>query len=420
MPTDPIRQAVVLVGGRGSRLADLTLQIPKPLLPIDGDRVFLDYIMELIARHGYTDIVLLAGYLGEQVERRYTARTIGEATIRVLREPAPLGTGGALTVAREILDDAFVLMNGDALFDINLRALEVEARTGGALATLALKAVDDASRYGRVIMEDGRIVAFLEKDVRVRGPGTINGGVYVLQRGLLDLIGRTPCSIERDVFPRLAERDDLRGRAFEGYFIDIGTPESLARGRRELPENRVRPAAFLDRDGVLNIDRGYTHRPEDLHLVPGAAEAVRRLNDLGYLVLVVSNQAGIARGYYSISDAVLFNQALQARLACEGAHIDRFYISPYHPDGTVPAFATDHEDRKPNPGMLRRAFAEWPIAKAGSFLIGDKATDIEAAERAGLRGFLLAGGRLDDMVETTLISLGTPRRRDSDCGVSES
>ena len=138
------------------------------------------------------------------------------------------------------------MMNGDAFFDINLRALEQASRPDGAMATLALRSVPDASRYGRVIEEQGRVVAFLEKDSRRPGPGVINGGIYVLRREILDLVRDLPCSLEQDVFPALVERGQIRGCEFDGYFLDIGLPETLEQGHIELPSVRARPAAFLD------------------------------------------------------------------------------------------------------------------------------------------------------------------------------
>ena len=245
--SEPIRQALILAGGRGTRLGAITEAIPKPMLRIAGDKPFLDYLIEMIERHGYEDILLLGGYLGEVLEAAYDGRRIGRAKLRVLREKAPLGTAGALTIARETLDPRFLMMNGDAFFDINLRALEQAALEGGAMATLALRSVPDAARYGRVIEEQGKVVAFLEKDPSRPGPGIINGGIYVLKREILDLVSALPCSLEQDIFPTLVERGQIRGKAFDGYFLDIGLPETLEQGHRELPEVRVRAAAFFDR-----------------------------------------------------------------------------------------------------------------------------------------------------------------------------
>ncbi len=146
----------------------------------------------------------------------------------------------------------------------------------------------------------------------------------------------------------------------------------------------ARPAAFLDRDGVINVDTGYTHRPEDLAFTPTAVEAIRLLNAADYRVLVVTNQSGVARGFYGIADVEAFHAHMNAALADAGAKIDAFYYCPYHPEGTVAEFAIEHEDRKPRAGMIRRAMAEWKVGRAGSFLIGDNQSDLDSAAAAGL------------------------------------
>jgi D-glycero-D-manno-heptose 1,7-bisphosphate phosphatase len=155
-----------------------------------------------------------------------------------------------------------------------------------------------------------------------------------------------------------------------------------------------RPAVFFDRDGVINVDHGYVHRPDQFHWVPGAQNAIRLLNDLGYRVVVVTNQAGVARGYYSEDAVHALHGWVQDRLAEDGAFIDAFYYCPYHPDAQVERFRAAHIDRKPSPGMILRAFSDLNIDRSRSFLIGDKESDMEAASRAGIPGFMFNGGDL--------------------------
>jgi dTDP-glucose pyrophosphorylase/histidinol phosphatase-like enzyme len=392
-----IRQAVILAGGKGTRLGAITQTIPKPMLPIAGDRPFLDYLLEMIERHGYHDILLLGGYLGEVLETAYDGRRIGNAIIRVLREPAPLGTAGALTIARESLDPQFLMMNGDAFFDINLRALERASQQVGAMATLALRSVDDASRYGRVIEEQGSVVAFLEKDFSRPGPGVINGGVYVLKREILDLVHELPCSLEQDIFPALVERGQIRGREFDGYFLDIGLPETLERGHLELPSVRARPAAFLDRNALIH---SADENLEAFRWMCGAVEAIRKLNDRGYYVFV-SHRSG-AHGTLVSKDAFHLNAAMQERLAAEGAHVDRFYGEPDYLADITPARAIAAAKRKPVFSPVLNAMNEWPIVRERSFFIGVVGDDIEAARSAGVAGHAIPEGDLAPLVHLLL------------------
>ena len=243
-----IQQAFILVGGKGTRLGQLTRTIPKPLVEITEGRVFVDFVIEQLARQGFNEIVLLAGYLGHLVRQRYAGRRIGSASLQVLIEPTEHGTGGALLTAQEMLEPQFLLLNGDSFFDIDLRSLTAEATARNYQALLALHAVEDASRYGMVDLEGERIIRFREKNLGSCGPGLINAGVYVLARGIIDRIRSLPCSIETDVFPALAKEGKLAGIVHSGYFVDVGLPEALQRARQELPALQYRPAAFLDRD----------------------------------------------------------------------------------------------------------------------------------------------------------------------------
>ena len=151
-----------------------------------------------------------------------------------------------------------------------------------------------------------------------------------------------------------------------------------------------RPAAFLDRDGVINVDHGYVFEPTRLEFTPTAIEGIRLLNQAGYPVLVVTNQSGVARGMYGVAEVEAFHAHMNAALGEAGAHVDAFYYCPYHPDGTVADYAIEHEDRKPGIGMIRRAMRDWDVRAEGSFLIGDKQSDLDAASAAGIAGYRIA------------------------------
>ncbi len=163
-----------------------------------------------------------------------------------------------------------------------------------------------------------------------------------------------------------------------------------------------RPALFLDRDGVINVDRGYVSRIEDFEFIEGAAEAVANFNRRGWFVFLVTNQSGIARNFYTEQDMYALHEWMEARLADQGAHIDRIYHCPYHAEGENPIYRKHSFDRKPAPGMLLRAMADFPVRREASFLIGDKQADIEAARAAGIAGFLFTGGNLARFAEWTL------------------
>lgn len=378
-------QSVILAGGRGTRLRAISGGTPKPLINV-GDRPFIAYLIENLRRFGVSEIVFLVGpFARDYAAQLGDGAAMGVHALHVPEDP-PAGTAGALLHAARHLAPEFLLLNGDSYFDINLLDLAVRPRCRDALAALALAQLADVDRFGSVSLADDLITSFSEK--AATGPGLINGGVYWLKRDLLSEVGAVPASLEHDVLPRLAARGALLGFVYPGRFIDIGTPEDLARARDLLPLWRQRPAAFFDRDGVLNHDTGRVWRTKDFIWRDSAKQAIKRLNNAGYLVIVVTNQAGIARGLYRESDVEALHGWMNEELRRDGAHIDAFYFCPHHPTEGASVFRRVCDCRKPAPGLLLQAMRDWPIDQAASFLIGDKDIDLEAASAAGIRGIL--------------------------------
>jgi D-glycero-D-manno-heptose 1,7-bisphosphate phosphatase len=404
----PITQAIVLAGGRGTRLGDLTREVPKPLLPVGG-RPFLDYVISVLARHGVDDIILSTGYLSPAFDAFLEGRTwtgpYGNAIrVRTLVEPVPAGTAGALKQHEAELAEAFLLLNGDSFLDADLNAvLAAGALLSQGEALLTTREVQDAGRFGRIRLDNDRVALFEEKSSA--GTGLINAGISVLTRACVQRIETIPCSIETDIYPVLAAEGLLKAVVQDGYFIDIGLPETYASAQSEVPVAFRKPALFLDRDGVLNVDKGYVHRAEDFEWMPGAIEAIRLARKAGMLTIVVTNQAGVAHGYYGEDAIERLHRWINAELRKNDAWIDAFYYCPYHVDAVVTRYRRDHVDRKPGPGMLNRAFADFDIDKARSFLVGDKDSDVEAAAAAGVRGFLTVGGSPLELVRSHLPGL---------------
>ena len=391
-----LKQAVFLVGGLGTRLKDRTRATPKPLLEVGG-QPFLDYLLDEAARHGFTEILLLAGHFGQQVAALYEGRDWRGARIKVLCEPEPLGTGGALRFALPHLADQFLLANGDSFFDINLRSLPLILPPDGIAMALRNVAGD---RYGRVMFQQGRVLRFHAPEEGVDGP--INGGIYALSRAVVEAIPAGKVSLEGEMFPALAAQGRIHGQEFSGYFIDIGVPSDFERAQTELPRRVRRPAVFFDRDGVLNRDIGYLHRPDEVEWLEGAGKAVRLCNDAGYFVFVVTNQAGVARGYYGEKDVHTLHDWMNAELARQGAHVDAFEYCPHHPEGVEGPYRRTCRRRKPEPGMLEDLLSAWPVDKDQSFLIGNMQSDMDAAAAAGLKAHLYQGGDLAAFVASRL------------------
>ncbi len=399
-----IRQCAILVGGRGTRLGALAQDLPKPVLPVGG-RPFLFWLMREWLRFGVRDFVLLSGHLSDRLEAAVMAAAADlpiAPRIRFSRESAPMGTGGALHQARDLLDERFLLCNGDSLFDCNLASLLADAATDGpaVAARLLLRRVGDASRYGVVDLAGERITAFRDRPPP-GSPGTINAGVYVCHRRILEAIAPA-CSLERDVLPALAAGGALRGSLGEGYFIDIGIPDDLARAGTELPGRLHRNALFLDRDGVLNTDHGWVGTPERFDWTEGAAEAVRLATATGWHVFVVTNQSGVARGLYDEAAVQALHAWMVDRLRRQGGTVDDIRFCPFHPEATLPAYRRASDWRKPGPGMILDLIRAWDLDPARCVLVGDQPTDLAAAAAAGIAARHFTGGDLTAMVASIL------------------
>jgi mannose-1-phosphate guanylyltransferase len=251
-------QAVVLVGGEGTRLRPLTLTRPKPALPL-VDRPFIRYLVEWLSRHGIDEVIMACGFRAEGLRAALGDELPGGPSIAYLEEPEPLGTAGPVRFAADkgLLGERFMVLNGDLLTDLDLSALQRQHDETGAVATIGLYPVDDPSSYGLVRRrEDGEVLGFLEKpDPSEIDTDEVNAGAYVLERPVIDLIppGRA-VSIEREIFPRLVGQG-LFGRRLEGYWMDIGTPERYLQATWDILEDRVETDVVASSPGML-IEEG--------------------------------------------------------------------------------------------------------------------------------------------------------------------
>jgi D-glycero-D-manno-heptose 1,7-bisphosphate phosphatase len=370
-----------------------------------GERPFLAWLMRELQRFGVEEFVVLSGHLSrvmQDVMEDAVAALPKPTRLIFTEEPVRAGTAGAVRHARPHLDENFLLCNGDSVFATNVAALLRDAATDGAdvLGRLMLADLPEASRYGTVRLNGNRITEFAERP-KPGQPGTINAGIYALNRGIIDRFPEIG-SLERDVLPFLAAEGALRGTHGRGYFVDIGIPEDLERARDELPAVLSRPALFLDRDGVLNHDHGYGGFREHWDWVDGSLDAVKLATDLGWHVFIVTNQSGIARGLYTEDNArdLLAWVADQARL--HGGTIDDWRYCPYHPDGNVSDYRRQSDWRKPGPGMIKSLIDDWQLAPGRCIMVGDQHSDAAAAEAAGIRSALFRGGNLRDFIAPLL------------------
>ncbi len=390
--------AVIFAGGFGTRLQGVLRDRPKPLA-IVGEKPFLAWLLDWLAAAGVRRATLCTGYLAEMIEAELGSQH-GSVALQYVRETQPRGTGGALMDALAHTTSQTVLaLNGDSLCLADLNDFVAAHGRLGSPASLLLTQVDDVSRYGQVeIDRAGRVRQFVEKGGTPRS-GWINAGVYLLDRDVLNCYaGREGLvSLEREIFPDLIDQAKLLGiQAANSRFIDIGTPETLAAAESFLKSSGLvnalnvgqrsdRPAVFLDRDGTLIAERHYLSRPEQVELLPGAAEGVRRMNEAGLRVFLASNQSGVGRGYFSLEQLGAVHDRMTELLRAEGARLDAIYVCPHHPDETC-------DCRKPAPGMIEQAVREYGVSPQHSFVVGDKPCDIDLGAGVGATTILVRTG----------------------------
>ena len=400
-PVATVTQCAILVGGLGTRLGARTQHLPKPLMQC-GDRPFLAWLMREMQRYGVEEFLLLAGHLSEEIERAVDglrAFLPRPARIAISVEPRRAGTGGALHHARHLLQDRFLLCNGDSVFAAPLGPLLARAASTRG-HWMMLRRMTETGRYGVVTLgtDDETVQRFAPSD-EAGGPGLINAGIYLLER---DLVGDLPdeCSLEADILPRLAATGMLRAVTGSGWFLDIGVAHDLSRAQHELPAQLRRGALFLDRDGVLNHDHGWVGTRERFEWTPDGRHAVRAACDAGRHVFVVTNQSGIARGLYTEADFSELHRWILDEIQLAGGTIDDLRFCPYHADAAVARYRQESDWRKPAPGMILDLMRAWELDSARCTMIGDQAHDVAAARAAGITGHLTKGGDLLEILAT--------------------
>jgi histidinol-phosphate phosphatase family protein len=376
----------LLVGGLGTRLRSVVADRPKALAQI-GTRPFLAYLLDQIAAAGSRSVVLCTGYFGEQILDTF-GYAYGSLRLTYSQEPKPLGTGGALKLASSRFEsESILVMNGDSYCGIDLNAFWDWHCRQQATASMALVRVMRSDRYGLVKLDDsGQVVEFTEK--KNDGEAWINAGIYLLSRESLRSIPEDAnVSLEREIFPRWV------GRGFYGYpspgpFLDIGTPEDFEAAEKFFA--RLNPAqnrnfVVLDRDGTIIEEREYLSNPEQVALIPGAAAALRELQQMGFGLAVITNQSGVGRGLFDLQQVKLVHQRLERLLASEGVRLAGVYVCPHTPED-------DCTCRKPKLGLLNQAASELNFCLENSIVIGDKPCDIDMGRHAGATTFLVRTG----------------------------
>lgn len=400
-------QAVIMAGGKGTRLASVTKNIPKPMVPLYGKPLLVHQIENLKA-NGITNIIIIVGYLGDVIKDYFTDGSSFGVNISYFTEEEPLGTAGALRLIQNRLKDNFVLVFGDLYFNIDFhRFWNYHIAKNAAVTLFAHPNSHPQDSDILVTNDEMQVTEWSKKNTERIGnyPNLVNAGLYVVSKAALRLLpDQKKIDFEKDFILKLIPDRTVYAYHSSEYVKDIGTPERLAQVEKDyknhIPESRnlhhKQKAIFLDRDGTINKYVGFLRRTEQMELEEGAAEAIRQINSSEYLAIVITNQPVIARGEVTFDGLRQIHNRMETLLGGKGAYIDGLYFCPHHPDkgfeGEVPELKIDCDCRKPKTGLIKKAVEDFNIDLNRCWMIGDSTTDIQTGLNAGVRTILLDTG----------------------------
>ena len=401
-------KTVILAGGKGSRMGELTAEIPKPMVLLMGKPI-LEHQIELIKKHGLNEITILTGYRENIIKNYFSTGENWGVKIDYFSDPKPLGTAGSVREIESQITDPFLLFYGDTMMDINLKALINFHNKMGGMATLVVHPNDhphdsdllDIDKYNRV-------TAFYSKphEQETYHRNLVNAALYVLSPEIFKYIEKgTFSDYGKDIFPRLISLNkSLYAYNTTEYIKDIGTIPRLKEVEEDYLSGQItrlnkeykQKAVFIDRDGVINIEADPLDTPNKFQLQPGVEEALRILNRSDYLDVVVTNQPIIAKGFASDKQVQEIHNYMEYLLGKEGAYLDRIYYCPHHPEKGFKGERTEYKIackcRKPDIGMIDKAAMDMNIDLTQSFIIGDRTVDIMTGINCNLHTVLVRQG----------------------------
>lgn len=403
-------QAVIMAGGKGTRLASVAKDIPKPMMPIDG-KPLLEYQIENLKENGVSDIIIVIGHLGDIIKNHFGNGLKFGVNISYFAEETPLGTAGALAELNERLEDTFFLVFGDLFININFkRFFDFHKNTN---ADILLFTHPNSHPYDSDIVvtdSESRIIGWSRKNTERTADykNLVNAGIYVVNREIVKNIPlHKKIDLDKDIIIPMISNGNVFAYQSTEYVKDMGTPERLEKVSADFHsgvcEHRnlkyKQKCIFLDRDGTINKYVGFLRSAEQVELEKNAAKAVRLINESEYLAVIITNQPVVARGECTFEELEQIHNRIYTLLGKEGAYVDGLYFCPHHPDngfvGEIKELKFDCDCRKPNTGMLKKAETDFNADLSKSWFIGDTGIDVQTGINGGMNTVLLETGDFD-------------------------
>ena len=411
-------KVVIMAGGKGTRIASVRSDVPKPMINICGKPI-LEHQIDNLKACGLTDIILVVGYLGDKIKEYFGDGSKFGVNIEYFVEDHPLGTAGALFKMTQLTED-FLLLCGDVIIDVDFNrfiAFHKEHKAWASLvahpnghpydSSLLVTEIDAPKTVGGMPEDTHRVIRWMAKeDERTYYKNRVNAGIELISPELLketmkNFVPRHPetpdkIDLDRDVLKPNIPSGKIFAYDTPEYIKDMGTPDRFYETEKDIESGKVharnlknkQKAIFLDRDGTINKMVGFVIKPEQFELIEGAAEAIKAINKSGYLAIVVTNQPVIARGDCTFEELQTIHDKMETELGKVGAFVDAIYVCPHHTDkgfeGERPEYKYNCECRKPKPGLLLQAAKDFNIDLSESYMIGDSHRDVEAGENAGV------------------------------------
>lgn len=400
-------KAVILAGGKGTRLGNLTQEIPKPMIKI-GDKPVLEHQIECLKKSNITEIIMIIGHLGSRIIDYFGNGSSFGVSIEYIKETTPLGTAGALYYLKDLIEDDFLLLYGDIMLNIDFKRFIEFHKTRKSLATLYVHPNSHPYDSDLIILDDDNKVIGIDFKNSDRNyyKNCVNAGVYVVNKKLLDYI-KSPIKLdfEKDIiFNIIKKGQPLYGYKSTEYIKDMGTLDRLIEVKEAYNKGIIEKKSllnkqkciFIDRDGTINKHKGLLNRIDDFELEDNVGDAIKAINNSEYLCILITNQPVVARNLCTVEDVKAIHNKLEILLGERGAYLDDILFCPHHPDKGYkdenPLYKIDCNCRKPKTGLIDYCASKYNIDLSNSYFIGDTTVDIMTGVNAGLKTVLVKTG----------------------------